>query len=146
MCVRLRVRHICTHVKETCRSGALDKITKHDGTKIDSLFADLDDMMIKNNVRDYKHLLLFNSSSDFQCARHPNSNSQYCMLITYVCTYTSIIIIHHFTNFSHHHSSGSSSQPCDKKQLTESTLLQILQSSPASSYHATSYDSIVATV
>ena len=41
------------------RKGGLDKITKHDGTKIDSLFADLDDMMIKNYVRDYKHLLLF---------------------------------------------------------------------------------------
>ena len=33
------------HVKEL----GLDKITKHDGTKIDSLFADLDDM-IKNVI------------------------------------------------------------------------------------------------
>ena len=42
-CMPLRVRHICR------RKGGLDKITKDDGTKIDSLFADLDDM-IKNVI------------------------------------------------------------------------------------------------
>ena len=52
----------------------------------------------------------------------------------------------HFTYSSNHHSPGSSSQQCDNKRLTKSPLLQILQSSPASSNYVTSYDSIVATV
>ena len=94
-----------------------------------------------------------------RCENRQLTESRY---FTYYCMdYASVIIswyiytghlsyrlhvcYHHFTYFSHHHSSGSSQQ-CDKKQLTESPLLQILQSSQASSNHATSYDSIVATV
>ena len=74
-----------------------------------------------------------------------SSSANTYTLVIYV-SYRFYVCYHHFTYFSHHHSSGSSSQQCDNKQLTKSPLLQILQSSPASSSHATTYDSIVATV
>ena len=77
------------HVKEL----GLDKITKHDGTKIDSLFADLDDMMIKNYVRDYKHLLLFTRLLIF------NVRGTRIQIVSIVCLLYTSLLMHLLLSF-----------------------------------------------
>ena len=76
-------------------AGGLDKITKHDGTKIDSLFADLDDMMIKNYVRDYKHLLLFTRLLIF------NVRGTRIQIVSIVCLLHTSLLIHLLLSFQH---------------------------------------------